>query len=68
MQEAPDKFHKSHKACIYIYIHMVPEKSTLKWLAINWMIRKLYIKSASLTKHPFKTGCLEFQVRVYIDI
>lgn len=84
MQEALDKFHKPHNflvvtslvasqgLCIYeyiyIYIYLVPEKSTLKWLAINWMIRKLYIKSASLTKHPLKTGCLEFQVHVYIDM
>ena len=27
----------------------------------NWMIPNHYIKNGCLTKHPLKTGCLEFQ-------
>ena len=28
----------------------------------NWMIQNLYMGNGCLTKHPLKTGCLEFQV------
>ena len=28
----------------------------------SWMIPNLYIKNCCFTKHPLKTGCLEFQV------
>ena len=28
----------------------------------NWMIPNLYLENGSFTKHPFKTGCLGFQV------
>ena len=28
----------------------------------NWMIPNLYIGNGCLTKHPFKTGCLGYQV------
>ena len=28
----------------------------------NWMIQNLYIGNGCFTKHPFKTGCLGFQV------
>ena len=38
----------------------------LKHLFINgcfsWKIPNLYIKNGGFTKHPFKTGCLGFQV------
>ncbi len=27
----------------------------------NWMIQNLYLGNGRFTKHPFKTGCLEFQ-------
>ena len=41
----------------------------LKRLFINgcfsWMIPNLYIKNGGFTKHPFKTGCLGFQVYIY---
>ena len=30
----------------------------------NWMIQNLYIGNGCFTKHPFKTGCLGFQVDV----
>ena len=29
---------------------------------LNWMIPNLYMGNGCLTKHPFKFGCLEFQV------
>ena len=28
----------------------------------NWMIPSLYLGNGCFTKHPFKTGCLEYQV------
>ena len=31
----------------------------------NWMIPNLYMKNGCCTKHPFKTGCLEFQKQMY---
>ena len=30
----------------------------------NWMIPNLYIGNGCFTKHPFKTGCLGYQVKV----
>ena len=30
----------------------------------NWMIQNLYIGNGCFTKHPFKTGCLGFQVLI----
>lgn len=34
----------------------------IRWLAINWMIRNLYLGNGWFTKHPLKTGCFGFQV------
>ena len=31
----------------------------------NWMIPNLYIGNGCFTKHPFKTGCLGYQVLIY---
>ena len=43
----------------------------LKRLFINgcfsWMIPNLYIKNGGFTKHPFKTGCLGFQVNIFTN-
>ena len=30
----------------------------------NWMIPNLYIGNGCFTKHPFKTGCLRYQVYI----
>ena len=30
----------------------------------NWMIQNLYLRNGCFTKHPFKSGCLGFQVQV----
>ena len=30
----------------------------------NWMMNQLYIGNGRFTKHPFKTGCLGFQVEM----
>ena len=32
--------------------------------SFNWMIPNLYMENGCFTKHPLKTGCLEFQVVV----
>ena len=32
----------------------------------SWMIPNLYIKNGCFTKHPLKTGCLGFQVRMLL--
>ena len=34
----------------------------LKHPLIKWMIPNLQVENCCLTKHPFKSGCLEFQV------
>ena len=34
----------------------------------NWMIQNLYIGNGCFTKHPFKTGCLGFQVILHTSI
>ena len=39
-----------------------PSPTSSLWLSINWMmIQNLYMGNGCLTKHPLKTGCLEFQ-------
>ena len=32
----------------------------------NWMIPDLYLGNCCFTKHPFKTGCLGYQVYIHI--
>ena len=34
----------------------------------NWMIPNLYIGNGCFTKHPFKTGCLGYQVNIFYDL
>ena len=34
----------------------------------NWMIQNLYMGNGCLTKHPLKTGCLEFQVQIISNV
>ena len=55
------------KFAIYIYTWNLMAVSTLKWLAINWMIPNIYMKNGWTSPNIHKTtGGLGFQVYIYI--
>ena len=49
---------------MYIYIYTWNSKQPVLYACFNWMIQNLYMGNGCLTKHPLKTGRLEFQVYI----
>ena len=46
---------------MHIPLYLEPEESIYD-LLFNFMIQNDYIENICLTRHPFKTGCFDFQV------
>ena len=49
----------------YIYIYAWNPKQPDFYGCFNWMMPNLYLGNGCLTKHPFKNGCLGYQVCIY---
>ena len=52
--------------CIYIYMPVTPRPTSSLWLFQSDDSTSLHGKWLEIAKHPLKTGCLEFQVYIYI--
>ena len=55
---------RTFESCKQYLISTWNSKEPVLYGCFNWMIQNLYMGNGCLTKHPLKTGCLEFQVYI----
>ena len=54
-----------------IGVKILSNETSITWnpkRCFNWMIPNLYLGNGCFTKHPFKSGCLGFQVYILFAI